>query len=96
MLVVLEPLGIILAIFFVVTQVMWPGLTGGQLFWIFRKDQKKVVARERELSALKTEEEAANLDLMIAKKKEELQKKKNPVVVDSKIVQDSTENDGTD
>ncbi len=69
MLPVLEGIGIFLSVVFVLTQMIGPALTGGEYFWFFRKSQKKVVSKEKELSALKTQEQIVDLDDAIVKKK---------------------------
>jgi hypothetical protein len=71
----LELIGIFLAVLFVLSQMIFPALTGGQYFWIFRKDQKKVASKEEELSALRTQEEIIDLDTTITREKERLNEK---------------------
>ncbi len=75
----LELVFLFLAVLFIVTQMLMPALTGGQYFWIFRKEQKAIKSKEAELSALREREKAIDLDSAIAAGKARLRQKAESV-----------------
>ena len=72
----IEPALIIVVVLFVVTQMVIPPFIGKRFFWIFRKSEKRILAKEDDLAELRTEETEVELDRAAKTARERIAKKK--------------------